>query len=307
MNPGRIVLAGGSGFLGTAVAAEWQRRGHEVCVLTRAPRARKDGVREVAWDGANPGPWTAELAGAAAVINLTGKNINCPHTPENLRGIIESRVRSVQAVAAGLARETDLPPVWVQASATGFYGDTADRCCDESAPNGQDALARVCRDWESAFDQAPVPSNLRRVGLRIGFVLGQGGGALPVLAGLTRAFLGGAVGSGRQYISWIHLQDLVRIFVTAVEDASFTGYYNAVAPNPATNAAFMRELRRVLHRPWSPPAPTFAVRLGARLMGSEPSLALVSQRCAPTRLVAAGFSFRFPELGPALQDLCAPK
>lgn len=306
MNQKRIIIAGGSGFIGTALAGEFSRRGHAVVVLTRSPRERADGVREVAWDGAGTGEWIQHLDGAAAVINLTGKNINCPHTPENLLGITASRVNSVQALAAALARTKTPPRVWVQASATGFYGDTGNNLCDETAANGGDALSKICRDWEDAFAAVSVPAT-RKVTLRIGFVLGRESGALPVLARLTKLFLGGAVGSGRQYISWIHLADLVQIFVAAVENEKLSGIFNAVAPNAVTNAEFMRELRRALHRPWSPPAPELAVKLGARLMGSEPSLALVSQRCAPKRLLAAGFQFQFAELATALRDLCQKK
>ncbi len=302
MNQKHIVIAGGSGFIGTALAREFVRRGFEVVVLTRSPRSRTDGVREVAWDSETAGVWASELSGAEAVINLTGKNINCPHTPENLRGITASRVNSVNAVAAAIQKCATPPRVWVQASATGFYGDTAATLCDESALNGGDALSKICRDWETAFNAVNLPAT-RKVTLRIGFVLGRESGALPVLARLTKLFLGGAVGSGKQYISWIHLADLVQMFVTAVENKNLSGTFNAVAPNAVTNAEFMRELRCALHRPWSPPAPAFAVKLGARLMGSEPSLALVSQRCAPKRWVAAGFQFQFPQLTPALKDL----
>ena len=305
-NSGRIVIAGGSGFIGTAVAGEFVRRGYEVVVLTRSPRPREDGVREIAWDGEKAGDWAAQLDHATAVINLAGKNINCPHTPENLRGITASRVNSVNAIAAALVRVKNPPRVWVQASAVGFYGDmkNADAAGDETTPNGRDALAQICRDWELAF--AVAPSTPRKITLRIGFVLGRAGGALPVLAKLTKSFLGGAVGNGRQFISWIHLADLTQMFVAAVEQKQLTGIYNAVAPTPVTNAEFMRELRRTLRRPWSPPAPKFAVKLGAKLLGSEPSLALASQRCTPKRFAAAGFQFQFPELAPALRDLCRP-
>ena len=303
MNPKRIILAGGSGFIGTALAHELIRRGHEVIVLTRSPRKRTDGVREVAWDGIKLGEWVPCLDGAEAVVNLTGKNINCPHTPDNLREITASRVDSVHVLAAALSQVKAPPRVWLQASATGFYGDTKDRLCEETSPNGTDALSAICRDWENAFAGANLPGT-RKVTLRIGFVLGRESGALPVLARLTKLFLGGAVGSGRQYISWIHLADLVQMFVAAIENQNLSGTFNAVAPNPVTNAEFMRELRRALHRPWSPPAPEFAVRLGARLMGSEPSLALVSQRCAPKRFAEAGFGFQYPQLAPALTDLC---
>ena len=303
MSAKRIVIAGGSGFIGTALATEFIGRGHEVIVLTRRSRRRDDGVREVIWDGEHPGDWTPFLEGAEAVVNLTGKNINCPHTPENLRGITASRVNSVNAIATALAHLKTPPRVWVQASATGFYGDTGDVLRDEDSPVGGDALAKVCRQWEAAFAAANVPLT-RKVTLRIGFVLGREGGALPVLSKLTKCFLGGAVGSGRQYISWIHLTDLVRMFVAAVEQENLPGTFNAVAPNPVTNAEFMRELRRVLDRPWSPPAPVFAVKIGSWLMGSEASLALVSQRCAPKKFLTAGFEFQFPSLRAALENLC---
>jgi uncharacterized protein (TIGR01777 family) len=164
-------------------------------------------------------------------------------------------------------------------------------------------LAKVCEQWENAFHSVDSPK-LRRVVLRIGFVLGRESGALPVLANLTKWFLGGSVGNGKQFISWIHVADLTQMFLAAIEREDLSGTFNAVAPNAVTNEEFMRELRRALHRPWSPPAPVFAVRLGARLMGSEPSLALTSQRCAPKHFLAAGLEFRFPQLAPALTDLC---
>ena len=236
-----------------------------------------------------------------------------------MREIIASRVNSVNAIAAALGKVEKPPRVWVQASATGFYGDTGDITCDESASAGNNTLAEICRQWEAAFrgGDASSPrgelskagcdegvSATRKVALRIGFVLGRDGGALPVLSKLTKCFLGGAVGNGRQYINWIHLADLVRMFVAAIENEKLSGVFNAVAPNAVTNAEFMRELRRKLDRPWSPPAPVFAVKIGSRLMGSEASLALVSQRCAPKKFLEAGFPFQFAELATALNDLC---
>jgi uncharacterized protein (TIGR01777 family) len=299
----RIILAGGSGFIGTAVVREFIRRGRDVVVLTRSPRTRADAVCEVAWDAKKPGEWVQLLEGAEAIVNLAGKNINCPHTPENLREITASRVDSVNAIAQAMARVQTPPRVWVQASAAGFYGDMRDRLCDETAPNGNDALAQVCREWEAAFADA-ILLKTRKVTLRTGFVLGREGGALPVLARLAKVFLGGAAGNGRQYVSWIHIADLVQMFVAAVERGELSDTFNAVGPNPVTNAGFMRELRQVLHRPWSPPVPELAVKLGAWLMRSDPSLALCSQRCTPVRFAGAGFDFKFPELRPALTDLC---
>jgi uncharacterized protein (TIGR01777 family) len=299
----RIILAGGSGFIGSALAKGFVARGHQVVVLTRTPRARTDGVQEAEWDGFHLGEWIQFLDGAETVINLTGKSINCPHTPENMRELVSSRVNSVHVVAAACNHVRTPPRTWVQAGAIGFYGDTADRICDEASPAGSDSLAEICRNWETAFDTAETKKT-RKVTLRIGVVLGRQGGALPVLTRLTKWFLGGAAGNGKQFVSWIHLSDLVAMFVAAVENDKIAGVYNAVAPAAATNAALMREMRRALHRPWSPPVPAFAIKLGAKLMGSEPSLVLVSQRVAPIRFVGAGFRFQFPKLAPALDDLC---
>jgi len=305
MNKKRVVLAGGSGFLGQALARELLQRDYEVVVLTRELRERDedDEVREVEWDGEHIGGWIKCLDGAESVVNLAGRNINCRHTPENLREIIESRVSAVRAIAAAICHVKQPPRVWVQAGAVGFYGNCGDQWCDETASSGQTSLAEVCRLWENAF-HAAASLHTRRVLFRIGLVLGRDGGALPMLANLTRWFLGGAAGSGKQYISWIHLADLTRMFLQAIEPENyFDGAYNAVAPHPATNAEFMRTLRRTLYRPWCPPAPAWAVTLGSRLTQAEPSLALEGCRCAPKRFLESGFEFQFPDLRGALKDI----
>ena len=306
MNQKRIVIAGGSGFIGRALARDFSVCGFEVLILTRTPHARADGIREIEWDGKHVGEWIATLDGAEAVINLTGKNINCPHTPANGRALTASRVDSVNALAAALLQVKIPPRVWVQASATGFYGDTGDQAGIENSPAGQNLLAEICQSWEAAFAVAKAPLT-RKVTLRIGFVLGRDGGALPVLSKITRWFLGGAVGSGRQYISWIHLTDLVQMFATVVKRDNLAGTFNAVGPEAVTNEEFMRELRRVWHRPGRPPAPEFAVRLGAWLMGSEPTLALASSRCIPAKFLELEFPFQFPHLRAALENLCREK
>ncbi len=304
MNPKRIVIAGGSGFIGRSLAKEFYFRHYEVVILTRTPRTRGSDIREVAWDGKNPGDWEKELDGAHAVINLTGKNIDCRHTPANLREIADSRVNSVRALAAACACVATPPRVWVQASAVGFYGDTDDKLCDERTSAGSNTLAGICRQWEDALTEATLPRT-RKVTLRIGMVLGGGGGTIPFLAKLTKCFLGGAAGKGTQYISWIHLSDLVRMFVLCVERENFSATVNAVSPNPATNADFMRELRGALHRPWSPPALALAVKLAANFLETEPSLVLTGQRVVPGIFQELEFPWRFPQLRPALADVCA--
>jgi len=305
MNKKRVVLAGGSGFLGQALAKELLRRNYEVVVLTRALRERYEEfeVKEVEWDGENVGDWINCLDGAETVVNLAGRNINCRHTPENLREITESRVNPVNAIAAAICQIKHPPRVWVQAGAVGFYGDCHKQWCDETTPNGQDSLAEVCRLWEDAFHAAALLQT-RRVLFRIGLVLGRDGGALPVLANLTRWFLGGTAGNGRQYISWIHFADLVQMFLQAIEpDSHLAGTYNAIAPNPATNAEFMRALRHNFYRPWCPPVPAPAIKLISRLIQTEPSLILSGCRCTPKRFLESGFEYQFPDLRGALKDI----
>ena len=177
----------------------------------------------------------------------------------------------------------------------------ATRFATNRRPPGGGFLGETCQQWEKAFDESPTPG-VRRVVLRLGVVLGREGGAFPPLARLARWFLGGAVGRGRQYISWLHLADAVRIYRDTIDREDFQGIYVAASPQPATNAQFMRELRAALHRPWSPPVPALAVRLGGWLAGINAELALTGQRCAPRRLMQQGFAYEFAELRRALRD-----
>jgi uncharacterized protein len=298
----RIILAGGSGFVGQALAPVLVAKGYDVVVLGRSAAHRQDGVNYLQWDGTTLGNWASALQGAEAIVNLTGKNINCRHTLENRREIIRSRVDSVRVLGEAILNCATPPRVFVQASGVGYYGDTGDKLVDEDAPPGSDFPAEVCRQWEGAFDALDLPATRKTI-LRLGIVLGRDGGALPLLERLTRWFLGGAVGSGRQFLSWIHLADLIQMFVSAIERTELTGVFNASAPAPATNSEFMRELRNALHRPWSPPVPPPLARAGAWLMGSEGELALLSSRCAPRRFIEQGFQFQFPILREAFANL----
>jgi uncharacterized protein len=302
----RIILAGGSGFVGQALAPVLVAKGYDVVGLGRSAAHRKDGVDYLQWNGKTVGNWSSAIEGAQAVVNLTGKNINCRHTPENRSEIIRSRVDSVRVLGEAIANCATPPKVFAQASGVGYYGDTGDQVADEDASPGNDFPAEVCRQWEGAFNTLDLPGT-RKVILRLGVVLGRDGGALPVLEKLTRWFLGGAAGNGRQFISWIHGADLIQMFVSAIERPDLTGVFNATAPSAVTNREFMRELRRALHRPWSPPVPAPFVRAGAWLMGSEGELALLSSRCAPRRFLEHGFQFQFPTLRESFANLYANK
>lgn len=301
----RIVLAGGSGFLGSSLAARLAHQGFDVVTLTRSPRDACHHGRDVYWDGRTTGAWIEACDGAQAVINLTGRSVDCRYTAANRREIVDSRVESVRAIGAALARASDPPPVWIQASSLAIYGDAGDRICTEDAPAGEGFSVDVCRRWEDAFHEQQI-ANVRPVVLRIGFVLARGDGALRRLERITRCFAGGTVGTGRQYISWLHQDDLNRMVEWCLENPATAGIYNATGPQPVTNATFMRALRRSLRRPWSPPTPMLAVRIGARLMQIEASLALTGRRCVPRRFEEEGFSFRYTDLETCLDEIYHP-
>lgn len=307
----KVILAGGSGFLGRALGRALSAGGWEVVVLTRdpdrvAPSDETPALRGVMWNGETGGAWAAELEGAAALVNLAGRSINCVHSLENSREILDSRLNAVKALAKGYARAKNPPPVWVQCSATGFYGNAGDRFCEESLPPGPGFLAEVCRRWEEAFAALDLP-DVRRVVLRLGPVLDQRTGPFPAMLGLTRKFLGGAAGSGRQFLSWIHRDDAVAAFAAAVDRPELNGVYNLCAPGAVTNTEFMRELRAAVGRPWVPPAPEFVVRfIAEHHFRTDGNLALHGQRCTPQKLLATGFKFTHPAVGGAIRDLLAP-
>jgi len=302
----RIILAGGSGFLGQALGQVLLVKGYEVIVLGRGQSKVSGGIRHEQWDGHTLGGWASLLDGARAVVNLTGRSVNCRHTPENKRQIMDSRVNSVRVLGDAISRCAQPPEVFVQSSSLAIYGDPGDRWCDEEAPQAEGFSAEVCKRWEAAFADVQK-AGMRKVVLRIGIALAAGQGALPVLARLTRCYLGGKVSHGRQYISWIHIDDLVRMFVDAIERPDLSGVFNATGPNQVKNAEFMRELRRTLHRPWSPPVPAWATQIGAALMGTEASLALTGRRARPCRFLEHGFQFQFPILRDAIANLYANK
>ncbi len=300
----RIVLAGGSGFLGRSLSTVLIAKGYEVFVLGRTAPHEAGPVHHVQWDGKTLGAWKKVLDGAAAVVNLTGKSVNCRYTSKNKREIIESRVDSVRVLGQAITECAKPPVAFVQAGSLAIYGDPGDRWCDENAPEGDGFSVEVCRRWEEAFRAIQAPL-MRKAVLRIGFALGPNGGALEVLARLTRFFLGGAVGTGRQFVSWIHIADLNRMFLAAIERNDISGVFNATAPNPVTNAEFMREMRRALHRPWSPPVPALVAHIGSWFMRTEASLALGGRRCTPKHFLERGFEFQFTALRGALEDLFA--
>lgn len=299
----RIILPGGSGYLGTALAQRLVDRGDDVVVLTRqAAGVSQLGVRHVHWDGVTVGAWAAELDGADAIVHLAGKRVDCRPTRNNIDELIRSRVQSVRAVGEALARCDRPPATWIQLSTMAIYGDAGDQILDESVPlpgTGPRQMVTVALAWEAAYHQATTQVD-RAVLLRAGIALGgEDDPATARLRQLVRLRAGGPVAGGRQWVSWLALDDLLRIILRSLDDASARGMYLATSPNPVTNRQMMATYRRLLGVGLGLPAPALATRLGAWAMGSDPALALTGRRGIPARLLDEGFDFHTTDFAEA--------
>jgi uncharacterized protein (TIGR01777 family) len=303
MDTGKVVIAGGSGLIGRALAAELGAAGREIVVLSRGrAEGLPGGARAVRWDGRTADGWAGELEGASAVVNLAGEGIaDRRWSAARKRALLDSRLGATAAVVAGLAAARRRPPVLAHASAVGYYGDRGDEWLDEDSPPGSGFLAELADGWERASAAADT-LGVRRVLLRTGLVLAREGGALAAIARPFRFGVGGPLGDGRQWMPWIHVADQVGAIRFLIETAGTVGPFNLVAPAPETNAAFSRGLARALGRPCLLRAPGAALRLA---LGEMADMLLGGQRLRPRRLLDAGYRFRFPTLADALADLLA--
>ncbi len=300
---GRIVIAGGSGFLGLNLARHLNRLGCEVVILSRHQPKEAGTWIHATWDARSLGEWANHLDGAAAVVNLVGRSVDCIKTPEHCDEILRSRVEATRVLGQAVRSVKSPPAVWIQMSTAHRYGDSPELICDEDSAFGYGLAPIVGKAWEEEFANSVLPE-MRQVILRTSFVLGGESGALPRLAKLVRWGLGGTVGHGRQGMSWIHIEDMNRLFARAIADKSMNGAYLATSPNPVSNKEFMRELRRALHMPIGLPAATWMVKIGAPLvMRTDPELGLYGRYCVSKRLKEEGFNFSFPDLTTALQNL----
>jgi len=285
-----IVVAGGSGFIGTALVRALLARGADVAVLSRHPAKVRDG-RGVGWDGA-----AEAVRDADAVVNLAGENVGEGRWTEARRQcILRSRLEATRTLVEALRATPERKRAFVNAAAVGYYGPRGDEVLDESAPSGGGFLAEVVRQWEAAAREAEAFS--RATILRFGVVLGPGG-ALAKMMLPFRFGVGGRVGSGKQWMSWIDRDDVVRMVLWALDNEAVRGVYNATAPEPVTNRDFTRALGRAMHRPAIMPAPAFALRLLFGRMADE--ILLGGQRVVPARAAREGFVFEFPNLDRAL-------
>ncbi|HEV7426544.1 MAG TPA: TIGR01777 family oxidoreductase [Thermoanaerobaculia bacterium] len=294
----RIVVAGGSGFIGEPLVGRLLARGGDVAVLTRNPTKIRAG-RAVAWNPPAAGGWSDEVANADVVINLAGENVGGGRwTAERKKRIMESRVAATSALVEAMSRKASQPRTVISASATGFYGDRGDESLDENSAPGSGFLVEVTKRWE-ALARAAEPF-ARVVILRFGVVLAKDGGALAKLLLPFHLGAGGPMGNGRQWMPWIDRDDILRIIEWSIDRDATRGTYNATAPAPARNRDFARALGRVLHRPAFIPTPAFALRIA---LGSEMAdeMLLGGQRVFPKHAQDEAFDFAYPELDAALK------
>jgi uncharacterized protein len=296
----RATVTGATGLIGTRLVRALQERGDEVTVLSRNPdRAREVlGVDAAAWQpDAEPAP-VAALAGRDGVLHLTGEIIAQRWTDDAKRAIRTSREFGTRNLVAGIRAAEPRPRVLVSASGVDYYGDRGDEPISEQAPPGDDFLAQICVAWEREA-AAAEELGVRVVRLRTGVALDKRGGALAKMLPFFRLGIGGPVAGGRQYLPWIHADDLVALYLAALDGADWTGPVNAVAPDPPTNREFSRALGRALHRPAFAPVPAFAIRL---LYGRMADIVVHGRRAVPDRVLTLGFTYSHPDLDEALRS-----
>ena len=303
MNKKKIVIFGGSGFLGSNLAKYLIQKDFAVSIISRNEPKFNGGWKFCSWDAQSLAFWCHELEGAHAIINLVGRSVDCIKNPSNCDAILRSRVESTKLIGKALRAIKNPPKIWVQMSTAHIYGDPEDIVCTEDSPYGYGLAPFVGQAWEKAYDESVLP-NMRQVILRTSFVLGRDGGALPRLAKLVKLGLGGKVGNGKQGISWLHEDDINRIFLRAISDETMKGIYIASSPQPLSNTEFMRELRKNLSVSCGLPAPECLVKLAAPLiMKTDPELAIYGRYCKPQRLMDEGFEFHYPKLKQALSNI----
>jgi uncharacterized protein (TIGR01777 family) len=296
----KVTITGGTGFLGSSLVSRLLEGGHDVGILARSPRT---GVtRDVPiylWSAADTEPPQESLLGADAVVHLAGEPVAQRWTPEIRNRIRSSRIAGTRLLVDAMSRLEKPPSVLVSASAIGYYGDRGNEKLSESSPVGDGFLPEVCEAWEAEADRAAA-FGVRVVKLRIGVVLGVGGGALAQMLPPFRMFIGGKLGSGEQWVSWIHLDDVVGLIEFALGNPDLSGAVNATAPDPVRNAQFTRILARTLHRPALFTVPEMGLKL---LFGDMASILLTGQRVLPKAAQSAGYAFKHSELGTALKSL----
>lgn len=297
----KIVIAAANGFIGQALIEYFHE--YEIVGLVRNKKPDQKNCRYVIWDGKTAGDWVKEIDGALAVINLAGRSVNCRYTEKNKAEIFSSRLDSTTIIGLAIRQSTHPPKVWINAGSATIYRSSTDKAMTEM--NGEfhnDFSVQVCKAWEKCFEENNCPDT-RKIFLRIAIVLGKKGGVYAKLRSLAKKGLGGRHGNGEQKISWIHEKDLCRIIDFIIHQQDAKGIYNAAAPGPLSNNDFMLKLRKSLGIKFGLPQPLWMLKLGTWLMRTEKELVLKSRYVIPERLLQNGYSFSYPTVDEAFEDL----
>ncbi len=301
----KIVLAGGSGQIGTALCKFYADRAEKIIVLSRGEKRQEGNITYVHWDAKTQGAWIKELDEADILINLTGKNVNCRYTKKNMQEIFDSRTYSTRVLAAAIKSCKTAPKLWIQSASATIYRHAEDRpMTEKDGVIGSGFSVEVCKKWESVFleETHDIP-NMRKAILRTSLVLGKKEGVFPRLRNLTRAGLGGKQGNGKQWVSWIHEADVVNMIEWIATHRDIEGIINCTAPVPLKNNELMQLIRKGLNMPIGLPSPAWLLELGAIVIRTETELILKSRWVLPRRILKTGFQFQYPEASAAINNL----
>lgn len=304
----KVAITGATGFVGSCLVEKLHTQGHQIVVFTRNkskakkvfPSSAFPNLETIEYNPKESGDWQQAISGCDAVINLAGEPISERWTPQHKKEIMESRQLGTRKIVEAIEQAESKPKVLINSSAIGYYGTSETATFDENSASGNDFLAQVCQQWEAEAEKVKE-AGVRLVIIRTGIVLGNGG-ALAKMIGPFKMFAGGPIGSGRQWFSWIHRDDLVNLIMEALKREDLEGVYNGTAPNPVKMAQFCQTLGEVLHRPSWLPVPEFALEL---LLGDGAKVVLEGQQVLPKKTQSAGFQYQYPTLKPALKEILA--
>ncbi|HYG53307.1 MAG TPA: TIGR01777 family oxidoreductase [Flavobacteriales bacterium] len=303
----KLIIAAANGFIGQELVTYF--RDYEIVALVRNIKPHFDShgkkIRYVQWDGKTLGTWAQEFEGAKAVINLAGRSVNCRYNEKNKAAIFASRLDSTKIIGEAINQCKNPPWVWINAgSATIYRHSTGKQMTEANGEFDNDFSVQVCKAWEKTFEETTIPRT-RQVFLRISIVLGKSGGVFATLRKLTKLGLGGKHGTGEQFVSWIHIEDLCRSIEFLINRDDLYGVFNCAAPTPVRNVVFMQTLRKKLKIPFGLPQPRWILAIGTWIMRTEKELVLKSRNVIPERLTQSGFEFKFETIHEAMKELCS--
>lgn len=304
----KLIIPGGSGFLGLQLARHFVAKDWTVYILSRQQKKSEGKIHFLNWDGKTLGAWAKEIDGADVIVNMAGRTVNCRYNDSNKKQILDSRIDSTRILGEAVAQATNQPKVWINSSSATIYQDTRGTLPANNEYDGKigtDFSMNICKAWEKEFTEAPCDS-VRKIALRTAIVIGkEPGGAMEYLMNLSKLWLGGTQGSGQQFVSWVHLVDFGRVIEFLIEKEHISGIVNCAAPNPVTNQTFMKELRLAVGRSWGLPMPKFLLEFGAIFLRTQTELVLKSRKVVSKRLEEEGFQFKYPTIQAAFEEICS--